>query len=93
VEIRVSDDDARAVVAAVFLDAVAGSTRRVAVGPGLWQVGFVGEAELRLLRSAPDAAGAVFGALLRFAEIAGVGAQTTCGFGAVEVTVSAGRVG
>jgi CRISPR-associated endoribonuclease Cas6 len=91
--VQVGDDDARAVVGAVFLDDVTGSARRVEVGPGLRQVGFVGEAELRLLRSAPAGAAEVFGALMRFAEIAGVGAQTTCGFGAVEVTVSAGRVG
>ncbi len=60
---------------------VSGASRRVGVGPALRQVGFVGEAELRLLRSAPPVAGEVFGALLRFAELAGVGAQTTCGFG------------
>ncbi len=91
--LRVADDDARAVVGAVFLDAVSGASRRVEVASGLRQVGFVGDAELRLLRSAPDAAAEVFGALLRFAGLAGVGAQTTCGFGAVEVELSSGRGG
>jgi CRISPR-associated endoribonuclease Cas6 len=85
--LQVADDDARALVSAVFLDEVSGATERVELGSSLRQVGFVGEAELRLLRSAPQAAGEVFGALMRFAELAGVGAQTTCGFGAVEVTL------
>jgi CRISPR-associated endoribonuclease Cas6 len=87
--LQVAVDDGRAVVGAVFLDEMSGGTERVQVTPTLRQVGFVGEAELRLLRSAPQAAGEVFGALMRFAEVAGVGAQTTCGFGAVEVSLPA----
>ncbi len=50
------------------------------------QVGFVGEAELRLLKTASAGTAELFGALMRFAAIAGIGAQTTHGFGAVEVT-------
>jgi CRISPR-associated endoribonuclease Cas6 len=91
--LRVAADDARALVGAVFLDEASGGTQRVELGQGLRQVGFVGQAELRLLRSAPAAVGEVFGALMRFAEVAGVGAQTTCGFGAVEVILPAGRSG
>jgi CRISPR-associated endoribonuclease Cas6 len=89
--LQVAADDARALVGAVFLDEASGGTERVELGQGLCQIGFVGEAELRLLRSAPQAAGEVFGALMRFAQVAGIGAQTTCGFGAVEVALPAGR--
>jgi CRISPR-associated endoribonuclease Cas6 len=89
--VQIGDDDARAVVGGVFLDSMAGRTTRVTVSPQLHQVGFVGEAELRLLRSAPQTAAEVFGALMRFAGIAGVGAQTTCGFGAVDADVSPRR--
>jgi CRISPR-associated endoribonuclease Cas6 len=91
--LQIAADDARALVGGVFLDDVSGAAQRVELGPALRQVGFVGEAELRLLRSAPPVAGEVLGALMRFAEVAGVGAQTTCGFGAVEVTLPAGRTG
>jgi CRISPR-associated endoribonuclease Cas6 len=89
--LQVAVDDARALAGAVFLDGMSGGTERVELGPTLRQSGFTGEAELRLLRSAPQAVAEVFGALMRFAEVAGVGAQTTCGFGAVEVAIPAGH--
>lgn len=46
------------------------------------RAGFTGPATLRLTRSAPPAARAILGALARFAEYCGTGAQTTHGFGA-----------
>ncbi|WP_250279970.1 CRISPR system precrRNA processing endoribonuclease RAMP protein Cas6 [Frankia sp. Cppng1_Ct_nod] len=84
--LAVGDDAARELVGAVFLDAVSGSSRQVPVTEQIRQVGFVGEAELRLLKTASAGTAELFGALMRFAAIAGIGAQTTHGFGAVEVT-------
>jgi len=83
--LRVGDEDAAALVGAVFLDEMTGTTRRTDIGPGLRQVGFEGRAELRLLRTASAQTCQVFAALARFAEFAGVGAQTTAGFGRVTV--------
>ncbi len=84
--LAISDGAARELVGAVFLDAVSGASRQVSVTEKIRQVGFVGDAELRLLKTAAAATADVFGALTRFAAIAGIGAQTTHGFGAVEVT-------
>ncbi|WP_131765429.1 CRISPR system precrRNA processing endoribonuclease RAMP protein Cas6 [Candidatus Protofrankia californiensis] len=82
--LAIGDDGARELVGAVFLEAVSGASRQVSVTEQIRQVGFVGDAELRLLKTA--SAADVFGALTRFAAIVGVGAQATHGFGAVEVT-------
>jgi CRISPR-associated endoribonuclease Cas6 len=80
-----SDEDARAVAECVYLVGMAsGRTVEVVVMPKVRQVGFVGSVELGLLRAASARTASVFGALMRFAGIAGVGAQTTHGFGAVE---------
>lgn len=51
------------------------------------QSGFVGTAALRLAKGASAEARARFGALARFAEFCGTGAQTTHGFGATTVTL------
>lgn len=55
-------------------------------GHGHDRAGFTGSATLRLARDAPHAARAAFGALARFAEFCGTGAQTTHGFGATTVS-------
>jgi CRISPR-associated endoribonuclease Cas6 len=60
-------------------------------GRGHDRAGFTGTATLRMGRDAPAAARAVFGALVRFAEFCGTGAQTTHGFGATRVIVPAGE--
>lgn len=83
--LRIADEDARALVGGVFLGEMSGRTERVALTEQLCQVGFVGDVELRLLRGTSETAAGVFGALLRFATIAGIGAQTTWGFGAVDM--------
>ncbi|WP_239382494.1 MULTISPECIES: CRISPR system precrRNA processing endoribonuclease RAMP protein Cas6 [unclassified Frankia] len=83
--LTIDDSAARELVGSVFLDAVSGASEQVPVTEQIRQVGFVGEAELRLLKTASAAAAEVFGALMRFAAIAGVGAQTTHGFGAVDI--------
>ncbi|MGH3403011.1 MAG: CRISPR system precrRNA processing endoribonuclease RAMP protein Cas6 [Streptosporangiaceae bacterium] len=49
------------------------------------RAGFTGSATLRLGRNAPSSASALLGALARFAEYCGTGAQTTHGFGATTV--------
>jgi hypothetical protein len=55
-------------------------------GHGRDRLGFVGTATLQLARNAPAASRKAFGALARFAEYCGTGAQTTHGFGATTVT-------
>ena len=55
------------------------------------RAGFTGTATLRLGRDTSAAAGAIFGALVRFAEFCGTGAQTTHGFGATRVRVPPGE--
>ncbi len=57
-------------------------TERRDSGHGRDRAGFTGSAILRLERSAPPLAHAIFGTLARFAEYCGTGAQTTHGFGA-----------
>jgi CRISPR-associated endoribonuclease Cas6 len=66
-------------------------TRRMDSGRGHERAGFTGTATLRLGRDAPGAARAVFGALVRFAEFCGTGAQTTHGFGATRLRLPAGE--
>ncbi|MDN5758493.1 MAG: CRISPR system precrRNA processing endoribonuclease RAMP protein Cas6, partial [Tomitella sp.] len=76
--------DARAdLLATVFLADMDGRTVRGAVGARTDQTGYLGTVVLALTRRATDPTAALFGAMLRFADIAGVGAQTTHGFGAV----------
>ena len=57
-------------------------TERRDSGHGRNRLGFTGSATLRLDRDAPQPAPAILGALARFAEYGGTGAQTTHGFGA-----------
>jgi CRISPR-associated endoribonuclease Cas6 len=66
-------------------------TQRMDSGRGHDRTGFTGTATLRLGRDAPVAARAVFGALVRFAEFCGTGAQTTHGFGATRVIMPTGE--
>jgi hypothetical protein len=56
-------------------------------GHGRRQPGFTGTATLQLDKDASAAVRQQFGALARFAEFSGTGAQTTHGFGATRVTV------
>jgi CRISPR-associated endoribonuclease Cas6 len=61
-------------------------TERRDSGRGHDRAGIVGSATLRLASDAPPAARGVLGALARFAEFCGTGAQTTHGFGATTVS-------
>jgi CRISPR-associated endoribonuclease Cas6 len=74
-----------ALLDSVYLDEMAGETRRAQVSRTMWQTGFVGAARLALTRAGDDVTARVFAALTCFAEFAGVGAQTTHGFGAVRL--------
>lgn len=74
----------------VYLADAAIDTRRAQVSRTMWQTGFVGAAQLALTKAADAATTEVFTALTRFAEFAGVGAQTTHGFGAVRLIPQGG---
>ncbi len=69
----------------VYLAEVAIESRRAQVSVTMWQTGFVGAARLAVTKAGDDVTAQVFTALTRFAEFAGVGAQTTHGFGAVRL--------
>jgi CRISPR-associated endoribonuclease Cas6 len=81
--LTINDELSRALVSAVLLSDASVDTVSVQVGRLAWQTGFVGDAEFGLTRTAAPGVAAVFAALSRFAAIAGVGAQTTHGFGEV----------
>lgn len=82
-DLAIDDTLSKALLSAVLLTDADVHTVRVQVGRDAWQTGFVGDAELALTHTAAPEVGAVFAALLRFATIAGIGAQTTYGFGEV----------
>jgi len=86
--LRIGADEARDLGGAVYLDAMWGSSAEVELGHGLRQVGFVGQADLRLVAAASDYTATMFTALARFAAFAGVGERTAHGFGAVDVDVA-----
>ncbi len=74
-----------ALLDSVYLDDAAIETRRAQVSRTMWQIGFVGAAHLALTKAGDAVTAQVFTALTRFAEFAGVGAQTTHGFGAARL--------
>jgi CRISPR-associated endoribonuclease Cas6 len=76
----------KALLAEVYLAGMDGRTVAGAVGHRMRQTGFVGDVTLALTRDADNATAALFTALLRYADIAGIGAQTGHGFGAVRAT-------
>jgi CRISPR-associated endoribonuclease Cas6 len=75
----------RELLATVWLAAMDGRTESTPVTATMHQTGFVGTARLALTRAAGRTAATAFAALMRFADIAGIGAQTTHGFGAVRL--------
>ena len=92
--LAISDTDSRAVADAVYLAAMPGGhTVDIQVADTVHQTGFVGTAELALLRAAANRTASILAALARFAVIAGIGAQTTHGFGAVDVQLPARPAG
>lgn len=74
-----------ALLDSVYMDEMAGETQRAQVSRTMWQTGFVGAVRLALTKAGREVTAQAFTALTRFAECAGVGAQTTHGFGAVHL--------
>lgn len=84
-ELAVPLEARRELLSTVYLAEMNGSTVAGAVGATTCQTGFVGHVALALTRQAGESTQALFAAMLRFAHIAGLGAQTTHGFGAVQL--------
>lgn len=83
--LAVSDAILRDVLATVHLAAMEGRTESVPVTVTMHQTGYVGTVRLALTRAAVPGVAGAFAALMRFADIAGLGAQTTHGFGATRL--------
>lgn len=62
-----------------------GRTVSTPVSATMHQTGFVGTIRLALTRAAGAPLASLFAALMRYTDIAGLGAQTTHGFGAVRL--------
>jgi len=84
-ELMLPTKELSALLDSVYLDDMAIESHRAQVSQTMWQTGFVGAARLALTRAGDGVTTQVFTALTRFAEFAGVGAQTTHGFGAVRL--------
>jgi len=84
-ELSVPSDVERELVSTVWLAAFDGRTESAPVTATMHQTGFVGSVRLALTRAAGPVTAGAFAALIRFAEIAGIGAQTTHGFGAIHL--------
>ncbi|SDH47872.1 CRISPR system precrRNA processing endoribonuclease RAMP protein Cas6 [Pseudonocardia oroxyli] len=72
-------------LSSVYLVEMDGHTVSAPVGKVTMQTGYLGSVVLGLNRKADTEVARLFAALLGFAEIAGIGAQTGHGFGAVDV--------
>jgi CRISPR-associated endoribonuclease Cas6 len=83
--LAVPDDALRELAKLIYLADFEGRTARVPVSATMSQTGYVGEVHLALVRIADRSARVTFAALTRFAALAGLGAQTTHGFGAVDM--------
>ena len=84
-ELALPTKELSALLDSVYLDEVTIESCRAQVSRTMWQTGFVGAVRLALTRAGDDVTAQMFTALARFAEFAGVGAQTTHGFGAVRL--------
>lgn len=84
-DLLIPDEPWHELVRALRLTEFGLRTERRENGYGKRIQGFTGTSVLRLDRGASEDARCVFGALARFAEFCGTGAQTTHGFGATSV--------
>lgn len=84
--LAVPPEVAHELAATVWLAAFEGRAESAPVTATMHQTGFVGSVRLALTRAAGPAVAGAFAALMRFADIAGLGAQTTHGFGATHLT-------
>lgn len=89
----IDDHSWRELLHAVRLSEFDLRTERRDSGRGHERAGFTGTATLRLDKNAGDDIRIQFGALARFAEFAGTGAQTTHGFGATSLVRQPVRAG
>jgi hypothetical protein len=80
--LAIGDEVWRGMLKAIHLAAFDLRTERLDTGHGRDRAGFTGSAALLLDRSATPTTRTTLGALARFAEYCGTGAQTTHGFGA-----------
>jgi len=83
--LTVNDPAAHALLAAVHLADMQGRTVRANVSATMDQLGFIGTVRLALSQKADSPTAILFAALMRFAAIAGLGAQNTHGFGATRL--------
>ncbi len=84
-ELSIPDSALRELTGLVYVAGFTGGTTQAPVSATMHQTGFVGDVHLALTRAADQASRVTFAALVRFAAMAGLGAQTTHGFGAVDV--------
>lgn len=89
-DLAISDEEWRDIHHSLRLTDFALRTGKRDAGYSRQQSGFTGTATLRFAKDASSGAHARFGALARFAEFCGTGAQTTHGFGATVVTLLPG---
>ncbi|MER7011661.1 CRISPR system precrRNA processing endoribonuclease RAMP protein Cas6 [Saccharopolyspora sp. NPDC000359] len=85
-EFTIPDDVFRALSGRVILHEMDGRTIRTPVSVTMKQIGFSGTFRIGLTRTADQATTTLFAALMQYATMSGIGAQTTYGFGAVELT-------
>lgn len=90
-DLRVPDAEHRALRSRIVLTDFEGRTERGPVTFTMQQTGFVGTVRIALPRSAERSTRYLLAALMRFLDVAGVGAQTTHGFGALELVALDGR--
>jgi hypothetical protein len=86
-ELAIDENDWQVLLRAVRLAGFELRTELRDSGRGHQRAGFTGTATLQLDKGSPLAVHVKFGALARFAEFCGTGAQTTHGFGATSLTV------
>lgn len=91
--LRVPEHISRSLLDTVYVAEFSGGTSRGAVGARTWQTGFTGTVTLALTRKADTDVRATFAAMIRYAAVAGIGAQTAHGFGAVRTTLVRNRPG
>jgi CRISPR-associated endoribonuclease Cas6 len=82
---QISELAAGDLLGAVRLASMDGQTVSTPVSATMHQTGYVGTVRLALTRAAGASVAGAFAALLRFADLAGLGAQTTHGFGAIRL--------
>ncbi|MGW0359280.1 CRISPR system precrRNA processing endoribonuclease RAMP protein Cas6 [Nocardia nova] len=85
-EVRIEDATVRDLLQHLYLSDFEGHTVRARATYSSQQTGFLGAFTLALPAAAPQATYHVLAALARYAEIAGIGAQTTHGYGACTLT-------